>query len=74
MYVFLFFLYIAIPLAALAFFIVSIVRFVKCPRDSVDERKKRRRTLIFSGIPTFSYILSLIGFTILALRAVMSSM
>ncbi|MDE6599382.1 MAG: hypothetical protein K2K34_04805 [Oscillospiraceae bacterium] len=47
---FLFDILFATPLAALVWFVISIVKYCRTPKENTEERRKKRRMVIASAI------------------------
>ena len=59
-------LFFAIPIATLVWFIVSLVAFIKCPKEKNEERKNKKALLIASsiinGLVIAAYIFLILSF------------
>ncbi|MDR2904017.1 MAG: hypothetical protein LBU77_05875 [Clostridiales bacterium] len=49
-------IFLGIPAVALIWFVVSLVRFIRCPADMAEKKKALRGTLIASGAICFILI------------------
>lgn len=62
-------LFFAIPIGCLIWFLISLIRFLKTPKDDPN-RKKRMKMLVISAVPTalicisFVVLLILIGLAV----------
>ncbi len=65
-------LFFGLPLAAVIFFVVSLVRYVRAKRSGADpqERKKRRILLIVSSIIAGVLLAVVVGFIVLLMMAI----
>ena len=63
-------LFFAIPIVVFAWFIVSAIRYRKCPGDLMYEKKRLRTTMIITGIISFVFIVSAIVLVSLLFMAI----
>lgn len=42
-------LFFSVPLASLVWFVVSLVKFIKCPKEEREQRRSKIKSLILSG-------------------------
>lgn len=61
---------VAIPLAAIIWFIYDVAMFVKCPKEQVEKRKRKFWAMIGSGTVVVFYVGVLIGLMVLLSSAV----
>lgn len=57
-------------LAVITWFIISLVMFIKTPKDLLDKRKQRRTLLIVSSCVFGTMMVSIIAFIILLYLAI----
>lgn len=60
-----------VPLAVLVGFIVSLVKFIKCPKENADERKGYKFAAIILGIVFGIMVLAVAALIIMLAAAVM---
>ena len=60
-----------VPLAVLVGFIVSLVKFIKCPKENADERKGYKFAAIILGIVFGIMVIVVIALIIMLAAAVM---
>ena len=62
------FLFFVIPIATIIWFVVSLVAFNNCPKESVEERKNKKALLIassiVSGLIIAAYLFLIISFSV----------
>lgn len=60
-----------VPLAVLVGFIISLVKFIKCPKENADERKGYKFAAIILGIVLGIMVLAVVVLIIMLTAAVM---
>lgn len=60
-----------VPLAVLVGFIVSLVKFIKCPKENADERKGYKFAAIILGIVFGIMVFAVVALIIMLAAAVM---
>lgn len=58
------------PLAVMIWFVVSLVQFLKTPKEDEKLRKQRRTELIISGVLTAILAVAIIALMILVMMAI----
>ena len=58
-----------VPIRAVIWFLVSIILYIKCPKEERKEKKRRLIEMIVSGVAAVFLVSALIGLIILLSRA-----
>lgn len=72
LYIFIF-LFFSIPIAAIVWFVLSLVAFKNCPKERIEERKNKKALLIASSIVS-GFIIATYFYLVIAFSIAISHM
>ncbi len=68
--IFLMILFFGIPVAVIVFFVVSLVKFLRTPKENTEKRKKWKTMLIVSSVFLGLLVVAVLAFIILMMLAI----